>query len=127
MANKGSRSYMPAGAPKLCNTPGVTCKPIVMSYRTISMTDAASPEAERSRSADPINHEIRAIMARRRVLQADLAKALGVAQPGISERLTGRQDWRLGELRIVSGLLRIPLPRLIEACDAHAEPAAQPA
>lgn len=57
-------------------------------------------------------------MAQRRLQQVDLGRAIGISQPQVSHRLTGRQDWRLGELRTISELLQVPLPRLIESADA---------
>jgi transcriptional regulator with XRE-family HTH domain len=45
-----------------------------------------------------LNQNIRAEMARRSVLQADLAQAIGMSQPALSRRLSGQADWNLLEL-----------------------------
>ncbi|HTY35404.1 helix-turn-helix transcriptional regulator [Mycobacterium sp.] len=61
------------------------------------------------------NDLIRGAMALRGYVQRDLAKVLGVTQPQASARLTGRQDWALGEIRKVAAWLRIDVAALVSA------------
>lgn len=59
------------------------------------------------------NPTIRAEMARHGLTQTALADALGITQPGVSARLRGRIDWRLGELQAVAEVLGVPLDTLL--------------
>ncbi len=61
-----------------------------------------------------VNAEIRAGMARLGLRQSDVATALDISQASIADRLNGRRDWRLAELKKVAGLLGVPLATLLE-------------
>jgi transcriptional regulator with XRE-family HTH domain len=69
-------------------------------------------------TAEAVNTEIRAGMARHRLSQSDLGKALGLSQSAVSWRLCGRTEWNLAELITVARLIRTPVVKLIAAADA---------
>ena len=48
--------------------------------------------------SERVAEEVRALMARRRVKQADLAAVLNVKQPQVSQRLNGHIDFTIAEL-----------------------------
>ena len=56
---------------------------------------------------------VRAEMARQGRTQRDLAALLGVSQPTVSARLTGRKDFTVAELRRIAAWLGVPLRALI--------------
>lgn len=70
------------------------------------------PTPEQS-ADDAVSGKIRAAMARKRIRQADVAEALGLTQVSVSDRLNGRREWRLSELRAVARLLGVPLSVLV--------------
>lgn len=53
-------------------------------------------------------------MARRRISQADLGKALDLSQAAVSRRLRGDVAFDVAELAVVAGVLGLPLARLVE-------------
>lgn len=65
------------------------------------MSAAQTIEVDRPLS-DYVAEEVRALMARRRVRQQDLAEALQIGQSQISARLNGRLDFTLNELGVVA-------------------------
>lgn len=56
---------------------------------------------------------IRAEMARRGRTQRDLGALLGMSQPTVSGRMTGRTDFTITELRAVARWLGVPLTALL--------------
>jgi transcriptional regulator with XRE-family HTH domain len=56
---------------------------------------------------------IRAEMARQGFTQRDLAGLLGMSQPTVSARMTGRKDFTVSEVRRIAAWLGVPLSRLI--------------
>ena len=56
---------------------------------------------------------VRAEMARQGRTQRELAEMLGVSQPTVSARLSGRRDFTVAELRRISKWLGVPLRTLI--------------
>ena len=81
------------------------------------MPPATTPDLK---VCDSVNGEIRAELARRRISQAALSAHLSAEMPdgkfsqaAVSDRLTGRTEWRLSELFAVARLLNLPLSALI--------------
>lgn len=62
---------------------------------------------------DIATEEVLAMKGRRRMRQADMARVLGVAQSGVSDRLNGRREWQLSELEILARHWRIPVGVLL--------------
>ncbi len=58
---------------------------------------------------------VRAEMARRRVTQSDVAKALGMKQTAVSRRLTGQVPFDVNELTAVAAFLGVPVAALLGA------------
>ena len=52
-----------------------------------------------------VSHNIDLLMRDRGMSQADLALALGIKQPGVSERLRGITPWRIPEIEAVARIL----------------------
>jgi len=52
-------------------------------------------------------------MARQHVTQAELGSHLGLTQPAVSKRLTGKRDFTVGELGQVAELLNVPVTSLL--------------
>lgn len=59
--------------------------------------------------ANPLLTQIRHVMGRRGITQAELAGALGIGQASMSRRLTGSQAFRTDELEIVASYLNTRL------------------
>jgi len=55
------------------------------------------------------------MMVRAQLTQADIARALGLSQAQISERLRGITEWRLTELFALADAVGCDLPALIAA------------
>lgn len=51
-------------------------------------------------------------MARQRVSQTELARALGMTQPGVSRRIRGDVSWSADELIRVAATLGVPVAEL---------------
>lgn len=75
-------------------------------YRVMVMTQ---PESLRLAVAG----EVRAAMARRKVTQAQLATALGMAQPTVSQKLAGHSPWTVDELGAAAAFLGTSLADLV--------------
>lgn len=58
---------------------------------------------------------IRAEMARRGVLQKDVAAVLGISVQGISERLNGHTRITVDELVKIAALLQVPISNLVDS------------
>lgn len=71
--------------------------------------------ADETTSADPVSAEIRARLARSGRLQTELAEAIGLSQPSVSDRLTGAREWRIGELRRVAEFFGTTAGELVDA------------
>lgn len=56
---------------------------------------------------DPIAEEVRSVVARRRIPQAELAAHLGLSQAGISRRLSGRTEFSGSELARLAEILDV--------------------
>jgi transcriptional regulator with XRE-family HTH domain len=56
---------------------------------------------------------VRAAMALRRVDQAEIGKVLGKSQSSISDRLNGKTEFRVSELRAIAIRLDVPLEQLL--------------
>ena len=65
--------------------------------------------------ADPLNAELLAGMARKRIRQVELAAELGMSQGSLSDRLNSRTQWRLDELRQAAEYVGIPMTDLVGA------------
>lgn len=57
--------------------------------------------------------EVRAEVARQNVTQEHLARVLGVAQPNISRRLTGKQPFDTDELDKLAVAFGVPVDRFL--------------
>lgn len=79
-----------------------------MGLTVFGETDRTSVMPKSERSA--IQQEV----GRQGITQEQIAKALGISQAQISQRMRGEVDWRLSELRIVAELLDVPLASLVE-------------
>lgn len=73
-----------------------------------------------------VNAEIRAGMARHGLRQTDMAAMLSLSQASIADRLGGRFEWRLSELRAVALRIGVPLVDLVAAWEADASGAPDP-
>jgi transcriptional regulator with XRE-family HTH domain len=62
---------------------------------------------------DVVCEEVRVMMVRKGARQADVARALGVAQSGVSERLRGKREWTLSELEVLARLWQVPVAHLL--------------
>ena len=62
---------------------------------------------------DPVSTEIRVAMVRKGLKQEDLANALGFSQASVSDRLLGKSEWRVSELRILADFLELPVADLL--------------
>lgn len=60
-----------------------------------------------------IASEVRAELARQKKTQYDLAKVLGLPQPAVSLRLTGRRPFKAEELVAVAGFLGVPVAQFM--------------
>lgn len=60
-----------------------------------------------------VSAKLRGVMAEKRVTQVSLAERVGMPQPVISGRLTGRTPWRVDELVKVAQALDVPLERVL--------------
>jgi transcriptional regulator with XRE-family HTH domain len=57
--------------------------------------------------------EVRAVMARQRRSQTDLASALGWSQPFLSRRLTGETAFNTDEIEQLAEILGVPISQLV--------------
>lgn len=65
-------------------------------------------------------------MARRQVTQVQLAAGLGLSQPAIARRLSGRTPLTLDDVEAIAGVLDVPTAELLpgpDSPDAGAPPA----
>lgn len=63
--------------------------------------------------SEVVTGEIRAELARRRVKQDQLAKAVGRSQATIARRLAGLSAWDLDELEAVAAFFGVPVEALL--------------
>lgn len=56
---------------------------------------------------------VRAEAARRGKNQNDLAELLGISRQGVSQRLLGRIEFRVGELQAIAAFLNVPITTLV--------------
>lgn len=56
---------------------------------------------------------VRAEAARRGKNQNDLAELLGISRQGVSQRLLGRIEFRVGELQAIAAFLKVPITTLV--------------
>lgn len=66
-----------------------------------------------------VGANVRAAMAARRVEQAAIADLIGKSQPSVSDRLTGKTEFRVGELQAIAQFLAVPLEQLLAAAPAE--------
>jgi transcriptional regulator with XRE-family HTH domain len=64
--------------------------------------------------------EIRALLARRRVSQVDLAARFGTSQTYWSRRIVGRVPFGIDDLAALAGYLEVPIAELVAPLDAVA-------
>jgi transcriptional regulator with XRE-family HTH domain len=64
---------------------------------------------------DRVAAEVRAEMARRRMTQRQLAEIMGISQPQVMQRLTGKLGFRLSELEHLAKALDVPVARFLPA------------
>jgi len=63
--------------------------------------------------AQRVAAEVRAAMARNRVSQEAVARALGVSQTAVSRRLSGVVPFDINELECVAQFLGVPIQQLV--------------
>lgn len=66
---------------------------------------------------------VKQAMAEAGVNQADIAVDLGITRQAVSQRLTGRLDWKVGELRLVARRCNVSITDLLPADDDAPLPA----
>lgn len=64
-----------------------------------------------------LNANIRAELARRDLLQVDVARTLGMSQKNVSARFTGKTEWKFVELLALSQQWELPLATLIDGTE----------
>ena len=64
-----------------------------------------------------LNANIRAEVARRDLLQVDVAQALNMSQKNISARFTGKTEWKFVELLALSQHLDIDLSAFLDGTE----------
>jgi transcriptional regulator with XRE-family HTH domain len=62
---------------------------------------------------DAVAEEIRVALARRRMTQADLARALGKSPPWVSMRLSGQITFDVSDLELIAAGLKVPVTSLL--------------
>jgi|SRR6266581_3716264 len=75
-------------------------------------TDVVTGQAIRGLS-DVVSEEIRALLGRRRMSQAELARILRVSPSWVSLRLSGKQTIDLNDLADIAGGLDVPVADLL--------------
>lgn len=63
--------------------------------------------------SDRVAEEVRALMARRRVRQIDIARALHIVQGQVSSRLTNKTPFALNEVAILADYFGVPIVDLL--------------
>lgn len=71
-------------------------------------------------TAQAVGDNVRAAMHARRVDQAAVARVIGKTQPSISDRLTGKTEFRVSELQAIAAFLEVPLEQLLAPAAAEA-------
>jgi transcriptional regulator with XRE-family HTH domain len=80
------------------------------------MSIAVTPAVTQTPSlTELVAEEIRALMARRRVKQSDLARALGKSEQWVSVRLRAVQPIDLNDLQGIAGVLNVEIADLLPA------------
>lgn len=62
---------------------------------------------------------IRAELGRADQRQADAAELLGFSETSMTQRMTGKRDFHLGELLAIAHWLNVPLATLLEGVDEY--------
>jgi predicted XRE-type DNA-binding protein len=70
-----------------------------------------------SHTSDTIISELRALMARRRVTQAQLAEVLGCAPQSITRRMKGEKSFTIDELDQIAAYLDVPITAFFTSSD----------
>lgn len=65
-------------------------------------------------STSHVTDNIRAELARRKKNQGDLAELLGITRQGISQRLNGQVQLRVGELQAIADYFGVPVTALLD-------------
>lgn len=69
---------------------------------------------------EEIAANVRAVKARRRVTDAEIAEALGLPRSGVNERMNGRARWQVEELEALTAFLDTTLEQLLAPAEAEA-------
>lgn len=64
-----------------------------------------------------VTEEIRVLMARRKITQAELGSAIGMQQATFSKRMTGRKEWSVTELDAIAGYFDVDITDLFGSSD----------
>lgn len=72
-----------------------------------------TPERRTATLSELVAEEIRALMGRRRMTQAQLARGIGKTEMWVSLRLRGRQPIDLNDLALIAGALDAKIPDLL--------------
>ncbi len=71
-------------------------------------------------SPQAVGENVRLAMAQRRVDQAEIARVIGKTQPSVSDRLTGKTEFRATELHLIAQRLDVPVETLVTPLAAEA-------
>lgn len=80
----------------------------------MSVTETLDGTAARRRRS-PVIQALKAEFARHDKTQRDVAEVLGIAQAGVSRRMSGEVPWTVDELLKVAAWLNVPPSRLVDA------------
>jgi transcriptional regulator with XRE-family HTH domain len=69
--------------------------------------------------------KVRGAAAEQQVTNVRLAKALGLSENSMSRRMTGKQEFGIGELAAVAAVLDVPVDRLLPHLDSNQKPAGE--
>lgn len=75
---------------------------------------------QRPTTREEIAANVRAAMAYRRVEQAEIAGVIGKSTASVSERVTGKTNFRVDELQLIAAHLEVPLDQLLAPAEAEA-------
>ena len=73
----------------------------------------AAEDKTESSLQDRVSYNIRVLLAIRQVSQQELAKAMGIAAPSLSQKFTGRIRWNLDDIEKASGFLGVKPEALV--------------
>ena len=69
---------------------------------------------DQTETYETVAAEVRATLARHRIRQADLARALGASPQAVSRRVRGDVPWDVAELATVANMVGVPVASFFE-------------